>query len=132
MVMFRKIPVSVIKYVCVGLVSVIVDYGTLILLYRLFTVPLGTATAAAFIIGLIINFILNRLWAFEAKTDRRSTVRQAVLYGILVLINTGFTVLVIEYASNSLHIPPELSKPFCVIATTTWNYLLYKRVIFKE
>jgi len=132
MISVKRIPTSVVKYICVGLISVTVDYGLLLLLYRLLAVPLEVATAVAFIVGLVANFVLNRLWSFEVKTDRHSVIRQVVLYGILVLINTGFTVVVIGYASNHLHIPPEISKPVCVLITTAWNYILYQKVIFKQ
>jgi putative flippase GtrA len=128
----KKLPVSIVKYISVGLISVAVDYGMLLILYRLLDVPLEVATAVAFIIGLVVNFILNRMWSFDVKADRRGTIRQAVLYGLLVLINTLFTVAVVGFASNNLHILPEISKPVCVLLTTMWNYILYKKVIFKQ
>src|SRR5690348_4217888 len=102
--LIKKIPVSIVKYISVGLISVTVDYGMLLILYRLLSVPLEVATAVAFILGLIVNFILNRVWSFEVKSDKRGTIRQAVLYGLLVLINTIFTVAVVGYASSHLNI----------------------------
>ena len=132
MIAFKKIPPSVVKYICVGIVSIIVDYGLLLLFYRALGVPLEAATAAAFIIGLVVNFMLNRLWSFNAKPGRRNAIRQVVLYGILVLLNTLFTVFVVGLASDQWNIPPEISKPVCVLITTVWNYILYKKIIFKE
>lgn len=132
MLTFKSIPPSVVKYLCVGIISITVDYGLLLLFYRVLGVPLEIATATAFILGLIVNFMLNRLWSFNAKPGRRNAIRQMVLYGILVFLNTIFTVFVVGYASSYWNIPPEISKPVCVLLTTVWNYVLYKKVIFKE
>lgn len=128
----RRISASLIKYIGVGLISVGVDYGLLIVLYRLVGLALDSATAIAFIAGLLVNFSLNRLWVFESKKDGKSTLLQVVLYGVLVLINTGFTVFVVTYSSDHLAIAPELSKPVCVAITTVWNYILYKKIIFRQ
>lgn len=132
MITIKGIPASVVKYICVGVISITVDYSLLLLLYRLLAVPLEIATAVAFIVGLIVNFVLNRLWSFEVKADSRDTIRQIVLYGILVLVNTIFTVLTVGFAFSHFSIPPEVSKPVCVLLTTAWNYILYKKVIFKQ
>lgn len=132
MALIKKIPSSVIKYLSVGVVSVTVDYGLLLLFYRVLGIPLETATATAFIVGLVVNFVLNRMWSFNAKPGRDNAIRQGVLYGILVLLNTVFTVLVVGSVSSYWNIPPEISKPVCVLLTTAWNYILYKKIIFKE
>lgn len=127
----KKIPVSLVRYVIVGGVSLIADYGSLLLMYRVFGIDLPVATLISFLFGLSVNFILNKQWSFGAASNVQETTRQVLLYLLLVAFNTFFTVYAV-LALNNAGMPPEISKPLCVAVITLWNYLLYKRVIFRQ
>jgi putative flippase GtrA len=123
---------KVIKYIITGLTSFTVDYGGLLFLYRIVGLPVGIATTLAFIVGLTVNFLLNRYWVFNiSKRGKVTMAYQTVAYGLLVLMNLVITDVIVIYLSRK-HIGPEVSKIISTAIITIWNYVVYKKAIFKE
>lgn len=123
---------SFVRYVIVGVGSLAVDYGLLIIGYHVIGLDLPVATTIAFVIGLLFNFTVNKLWAFQSrsKTVARS-FREITLYGLLVVFNLLFTNIFI-YHVYQVGIGPEISKIITTALTTLWNFVIYKKVIFRQ
>ena len=122
---------SLVKYVVVGMGSLAVDYAVLLALYRGAHVDVALASAAGFLVGLGINFVLNKYWSFDADRSAKQSAKQAIMYGALVAINLIFTSAFVAYMVR-LHIGPEISKLITTAMVTLWNYVLYKKLIFKK
>jgi putative flippase GtrA len=119
------------RYLAVGVTSLAIDYSALLICYRLIHMPLFVATSIAFCLGLFINFLLNKYWTFTAAPrSAKQNARQALLYAFLVVFNLGFTNLFI-LSLGKAHIGPEITKPISTAIITLWNYILYRKVIFK-
>lgn len=127
----KRIPVSAIRYVVVGFGSLAIDYGLLIALYRLFGVGLPAATTFAFLVGLLANFWLNKVWSFGHNDNSTRTVRQAVYYSVLVAINLVLTGIIVSFL-QSRSIGPEISKIVSTGVITIWNYVAYRYIIFAQ
>ncbi len=122
---------SFIRYVIVGFISVGIDYGSLLIGYHILNWPLAFATSAGFSVGLVINFLLNKFWAFEASHDAKQSTKQAIMVAALVAFNLAITnVVVIQL--NKWNVGPEFSKVITMAMITCWNYVLYKKYIFKK
>lgn len=122
---------SVIKFLVVGVVSFGVDYTTLLVLNKVLAVQLNVATTIAFLVGLLINFTLNKLWTFEVRGGAKQSAVQAVEYGILVIINLAFTnVFISSLASQNFG--PEVTKPIATGVVMITNYIVYKTIIFRK
>jgi len=129
LVQYKKI----IKYLISGVVSVGADYGTFMLLYYVVGVSLRISVPTGLITGLIVSFALNKFWAFESSKQKGyySIHVQVVMYIILVIFNTLFTYYFVKIAL--VHgMPASISKLLAVAATVCWNYMLYKKLIFKS
>ena len=88
--------------------------------------PVAVANVTAFALGLLLNFVLNRRWAFRDASRSR---RQFVLYLLAAGFNvTATTELLI--ATNRIGIEPWLTKPVIVAAFAVWNYVLLRRFVF--
>ena len=125
---------SLVRYLIVGVLSLGVDYGSLLLLYRIVGVPLAVATTVSFLIGLVFNFLLTKFWTFSSaatKHGARQSARQVALVAVLVAFNIGVTNVVVVWLQH-VHIGPEISKLLTTAMVTLWNYVLYKKVIFKH
>ena len=124
---------KIVKYLVSGVLSLCADYGTFMLLYYIFSVSLRISVPAGLITGLIVSFLLNKLWAFEAtkQQDHHKLGVQMFLYGALVAWNTIFTYYFVKIALI-YGIPASVSKLCAVAMTVCWNYILYKKLIFKQ
>jgi putative flippase GtrA len=130
----RALNHSGVRYLIVGVLSLGVDYGGLLLLYRGMDAPLAVATTVSFLIGLVFNFLLTKFWTFNSAATKhsvRQSVRQAAMVAVLVVCNIGVTNAVVVWLQH-IHIGPEISKLLTTAMITLWNYILYKKVIFKH
>ncbi len=120
------------KYILAGIVSWAADYGGLLLLYYPGGLPLGVATTVAFIFGLSVNFALMKYWVFaRSRRGKQAVLSQGAQYIALSLFNLLITNVVI-YALSKHGIGPEISKILTTAMIVCWNFLIYRRVMFKE
>ncbi|MCY7364379.1 MAG: GtrA family protein [Frankiaceae bacterium] len=108
-----------------GGLSVAVDLGLLVLLVEVLDVPLAPATAVAFLTSVAVNFGLNRLLAGGSGL----LGGQALRYGLLLVANLLLTVAVVTGAEG-VGVPYVLAKGAVVLASTLWNYVLYRAWVF--
>lgn len=113
------------RYIVVGLTTVAIDVGLLYLLVQV-GVPVYVAATIAFGTALLTNFTLSRVWTFGV---RRRTPYQTALYGLLILGNYLFSLLLIGVFLhfNASYIAGKVT---AVAITTIWNFLIYRYVIF--
>jgi putative flippase GtrA len=96
-----------------------------VLLVEVLDVPLAAATATAFLTSVVVNFGLNRVLAGGAGLLGPQVLRYALLLGANLLL----TVAVVSGAA-AVGVPYVLAKGAFVLASTAWNYVLYRRWVF--
>lgn len=95
---------------------------------------LGTSAVVAvglsFWLGLLVSFGLQKIITFgDKRLHHKVLIPQLIAFGLLVLFNFGFTVLVTGLLSPPL--PAVLTRTVALGITTIWNFYLYKTRIFK-
>ncbi|HLZ14473.1 MAG TPA: GtrA family protein [Candidatus Saccharimonadales bacterium] len=89
------------------------------------------AVAAAFWIGLVVSFWLQKLVTFgDKRMHHRILLPQFIAVTLLVLFNFGFTVLMVQLFSHLL--PAVVIRTGALATTTIWNFYLYRTRIFKR
>ena len=118
---------KIVRYLTSGGISAFVDYALFLVLLKL-GFSLFTSVSIAYITGFIINFSLNKFWSFSDKN--RSVIKdQFMLYAALAFFNYFFTLTFINISSLSNFSLP-IAKLVALGITVTWNFILYKSVIF--
>lgn len=122
---------QLIRFFTSGAATVTADYGTFAILHTL-NVPLIVATSASLLAGFVVSFTLNRQWVFNAgsKSGQKRATLQLVLYATLFVANTAIAYFFIDYM-QSLGMHALIAKLLSIVMITTWNYLIYKKVIFR-
>lgn len=118
-----------VRYLAIGGLSVGTDVGLLFTLHSLVGVELGIATAVAFIVSLIINFVCNRITM--AGSETKQLMRHASRYGVLVIANLVITVAAVTGAEH-VGVPYVVGKLVVVAFSTCWNFILYRRWVFGQ
>lgn len=116
-----------VKFLVVGAASFAIDLGMLVLLHEVGGVDLWIATPIAFLVGLVFNFLVH--WKFTFQSSSRADVSM-VKYGALVVFNVFATDIVVNVV-DAAGSPYALGKIIATVATTVWNFLLYKHWIFE-
>lgn len=142
------------KFSVVGVVNTLIDIGLFNILTLILLLPVVMASLVSTTAAMTFSFFANRGWVFESKT--RNIFKQAIIFltvtafGLWVL-HTGVVYLLTQkwlFLSNfgisiakSLGLSHFLSNEFIKINTAkvagilvsmTWNYIMYKKVVFKS
>ena len=117
---------SAVRFVMVGGLSVVVDAGMLVLLHGVLHIWLPVATALAFAGAFVVNFGLNRIWAFGSNG---AVGRQLGRYLTLVAANLALTVILVP-TLTWLGLPYLAAKLLTTGVLSVANYLISRRWIF--
>jgi putative flippase GtrA len=142
------------KFGLVGIVNTLID----LTLYNILSGPIGLPLIAANLcsttVAMLFSFFANQRWVFGSK--QRSTLAQAAVFflitgfglyglqnGVIYLLTklwTGPVDLGLAVA-HAIGIGKVLSDGFltkngvkaaAIIVSLTWNYIMYKKVVFKK
>lgn len=116
-----------LRYCIVGTSSAAIELGLFSLLYYYLGFYVVVSNMVALTIAMAYNFTLSRKWTFKA-TSR--VTRSLVLYLLLFAWNQFFSSGSIV-ALMSLGIPALLAKVMTMLFIVSWNFILYRTVIFK-
>lgn len=123
--------IGVFKYLVSGGTAFIVEYITFILIFYVFQATnIAYANAASYVLGFVVSFSLNRSWVFSVHSYKHSLKKQILLYLSIGLLNLLFSTLAVSILSKE--IPGYLAKIVSVILIAAWNYVIYKKVLFRE
>ena len=128
-----------LRFMAVGVIGAIVDFGVMNLLTRLLSTPLVVAGTISFICAVISNFIWNRHWTYPDSRSR-PIMRQLVMFfavnvaGIAIRISILWLLeppMLTFFQSTSFRIsltPDFLAKNFtlaiAVSVVMLWNFFV--------
>ncbi len=125
-------------FALIGVLNTVIDFGLLLFLGSIGlnrVVANTVSTGAAF----IFSFFMNRKYTFQSNS--KHIVREIILFititlfGLWVIQNIIIWLLApifIAQFSASDEIATLVAKLFATIASLTWNYIMYDRVVFKK
>ncbi|UVJ38302.1 GtrA family protein [Arthrobacter sp. CJ23] len=117
-----------VKFLIVGVASFAIDLGILALLHDGAHVDLWIATPVAFAASLVFNFYVQKKFTFESGAKAHVSFLK---YGSLVVFNLIATDVIVNVIAGAGH-AYAIGKIVSTLATTGWNFLLYKYWIFKD
>ncbi|MDF2917827.1 GtrA family protein [Microbacterium sp. F1-18] len=117
---------SAVRYLVVGGVAFLFDFGLLFVLHDLVHIDLVIATPVAFFTSFALTFVMQRSITFQTGAGWRSS---AVKYTALVVFN-AFATTAIVTGIDALGWPWAVGKGIAVASTTVWNYFGYRYWIF--
>ena len=117
-----------VRYLITGFTGFAIEY----LLFRLFLDVVGLwyilANSIVLTIVFWFNFMVNRIWSFKSKSSLK---RQVFIYFFLFIFNIGATNGIMYLAKISVDMSPAFSKILAMGAVVSWNFVIYKKIIYK-
>jgi putative flippase GtrA len=125
-----------LKFMVVGTIGFVVDFGTLNLLHLVFGLPVLTSNAISFSLAVLSNFAWNRLWTYPESRSKpvSGQLPQFALVNVVGLgINTvvlwaltpPFTAMVGELGYN-------IAKGIATIIVLFWNFFVNRYWTYKH
>ena len=125
-----RLSTQLIRFVLVGGVAAVVDYG---IYQALLTAGLYVhlAKATSFIAGTATAYLINRRWTFQGRGGRGEFASVMVLYGITFIAQVGMNAVMLAL------LPPirgEITFAFVIAqgVATSINFIVQRTVIFRH
>lgn len=126
----------IFKYGLVGVLAFLAEYFSFIYLISAITSPysLLVAQSVSFGVGLIVSFTGSRLFTFKdvSRLYTYSVSKQISSYIVLAVINFFLSNMAIFVVIQYLFVRPSIAKLFVMTMVVVWNFLLFKKLIFKS
>ena len=117
------------KFVIVGIVNTIINYGIFILLLRKVDIIYFIAGAIGFLSGSVSGFFLNRFWTFKCNVPIGTGYSK---YFIIQLLCLGAHVITQISVTEILGVPELISQLVGITVTTFMNYFLSRKIVFNK
>lgn len=118
---------SMLRYLLIGGCSFLIDFGILFVLHENFGIQLWISTGLAFLASFFFNYSLQRLFSFSSKSSHGLSLAK---YIGLVIFNTIATIGIVAILDH--YLAWQIGKIVSTIATTGWNYLAYRYLVFVD
>jgi len=139
---FFKIIYQLARFIEVGVLNTLIDFGILNLLIWLTGITAGLAiaplNAVSFLTATTNSYFWNKFWTFEKKGGVRPKefTQFLIISGIGIGVNTGIMVAGTSLISPLLGLSPgawaNLMKVLATLVSMVWNFLGYKFIVFKK
>lgn len=107
----------------IGAVGTVGHYATLILLVEVLSQPPILASSLGFVVGALINYILNYHFTFKSNKPHREALLQFLLVAAVGAgINAGLMYLCIEFLQLHYFIAQLLATGIVLL----WNFIINK------
>ena len=119
------------RYGFVGGVASVADYGTLYLFTEAFHIYHLLSAAIAFVIGLIVNYLLSTSWVFASRTQKNKWIEFAI-FAIIGLFGLGWNEIIIYVGTDVCELHYMISKLISTVIVFFWNFFARKIILFKN
>ena len=116
------------KYLATGSSAAVLEYSLLILLTEYVGMWYIISNSIAYFSGFWLSFLLHRFWSFKSQDP---ILKQLLLYILLFFINFTLTSLLLYTLTDMMGVYYMISKVFVMGSVVLWNFILYKKVIYR-
>ena len=120
-----------LRYLVVGGVAFVVDFGVLVLLTEVLSLHYLTSAAIAFCCGLVTNYILSITWVFSTRS-LASKRTEFTIFSIIGVVGLGGNELLMYLGTDVLGLDYRLSKLITVAIVLFWNFGMRKLILFSR
>jgi len=90
-----------IKFMTVGVIGAVVDFGIMNLLSKLYNMPLTLAGTISFICAIISNFLWNRYWTYPDSRSR-PVARQLIMFFVVNVAGLAIRLPILHFLEPPL------------------------------
>ena len=118
------------RYFFVGGFAFVVDFSLLYILTDKLKIFYLLSATVSFIIGLIVNFALSKLWIFQKKALVNKYLEFGI-FGAVGIVGLGLNNLIMWFLTSKLGLYYLLSKLVATAIVYIWNFGARKYILYK-
>lgn len=120
-----------IAYPASGAITSISDYAAFGLLFSVLNANLFVATAGAYIVGLVVSYLLNRYWVFKKGAGQQGEATNVWRYLVFLAINLLITYGMLWAMETWFGLSPYIGKFVVGFFMFFWIYLGNTLFVFR-
>ncbi|MBN1412835.1 MAG: GtrA family protein [Spirochaetales bacterium] len=118
-----------IKYLVVGFSSAALEFSGLWFLVEMLKFKAVIANLIVYTVIFWFNYLLNRFWSFQSKDN---FFKQVLMYGVLFAWNLYIiNYLLFGWLVETIGWHYLITKVLMIGLIVTWNFIIYKKVIYR-
>ena len=118
------------RYVFVGGIAAVFDFGTLYLLDEFCRIHHLLAAAVAFLVGVTVNYLISKQFVFTQK--KASPVAEFLEYAVIGVIGLGLTEGIVYLCTVILGFYVMLSKLVATVLVFFWNFFARRIFLYRS
>jgi putative flippase GtrA len=111
-----------LKFACVGLTGVLIDFGITYLFKEIVKIPKYFANAIGFIVAATSNWFLNRIWTFGSHNPQVGI--EYLKFLVISLIGLGINTFILWLLVSKWKKKFYFSKLIAIAVVTLWNFVM--------
>ena len=118
------------RYVIVGGLAFMIDFGSLYSLTEFAGFHYLISTAGAFLLGLLTNYCLCRLWVFDRRT-MESTPVEFLIFAVIGIVGLGLNEAIMWFVGEVIQLHYLIGKVISAGIVLIWNFGARKLILFR-
>lgn len=127
---FSVFKYSFFRYLLIGTTTFIIDFGIFNFMSLKMDVKPIVANLTSTFLSLFFNFSMSNFWTFKLGNSQQ--LKKLSRYAFLAVFNYIFGNVAMYGFIEYTDINHNLAKALITITVVAWNFLLYKKWVFKE
>jgi putative flippase GtrA len=124
----RKLLQQFAKFGVVGVISFVIDYGTMAGLTELAGVNYLVSATAGFVVSVVFNYLASMRYVFRHRRDM-SRRREFAIFVVLSVIGLGINDLLMWLGQGVLGVSYLIVKLFATAVVMVWNFVTRKKFL---
>lgn len=117
---------QIFRFGIVGGICFFVDYGIMVFLVEKMGVPYLLASGISFTIALIVTYVLNMRFVFDARTDHNAVF---IIFAIMSVIGLGINQVIMKVMVEKVGSVYRLAKIVATAVVMVYNFITRKLLI---
>lgn len=109
-----------VKFGLVGVLNTIIHYLAFLLMYRLLNFPMLLASGLGYSAGIVNSYLINRVWTFEIKSNRRP--REFLCFVTVNLVSMGVNLGTLKLLVDGDGMQPEFAQVLAIFSSLVVNF----------
>ena len=125
MIKNKALTLQFLRFASVGIISLMVDYGLMIMLNEATDMGYFRACAFSYTISILVNYVLSMRYVFHGREDRSKSKEVSIFLG-LSLIGLGLNQMAMWLLVDMLGIYYAMAKILAALMVTSYNFISKK------
>ena len=120
-----------IRFVVVGCLNTLVDFGVYSILTGAFGIYYAIAQVVSYSSGTLNSYIFNKFWTFDDTKSKKKTTHEMVQFIVINLISLSVSLLGLKILKNDFQMNNYIAKVIVTVIAQVVNFCGYKFWVFK-